>query len=81
MAGLSLKMTALGGTGATAPVSMGTSDSYSTVTAAAFGPGSTVQPESAADCLAPNDGFGVAFWVGVAAVVALVVIRQSLPGR
>lgn len=81
MSGLSLKMTALGGVSAVSPPAMGTSDSYNTVTAAAFGPGVTAQPESAASCLTPNDGFGVAFWVGVAAVVALVVIRQSLPGR
>jgi hypothetical protein len=72
-------MTALGGVGATAPPAMGTQDNYNTVTAAAFGPGVTVQPESAGSCLMPNDGFGLAFWVGVAAVAALVIIRHSLP--
>ena len=81
MAGLSLKVGGFGGVGSTGNANYGTQQSYDTVTSAAFGPGNTVQTPGAADVLAPNDGFGLAFTVGVVAVVLLVVIRQSLPGR
>jgi hypothetical protein len=80
MAGLALKVGGFGGVGATSSPAYGTPDSYATVTQAAFGPGATVQAPTTKDCLMPNDGFGVAFWVGVAAVAALVLIRHSLPG-
>lgn len=79
MAGLSLKVGGFGGVGTTAPPTMAPSSSYDTVTAQAFGPGATVPEPSAADVLSPNDGFGVAFWTGVAAVALLVAIRFSLP--
>jgi hypothetical protein len=81
MAGLSLKVGGFGGVGTTANQNYGTQQSYDTVTSAAFGPGSTVQTPGAADVLSPNDGFGLAFTTGVVAVVLLVIIRQSLPGR
>lgn len=45
--------------------------------APAFGPSSSSGPGHP---LAPNDGFGLAFWWGVGAVVALLLIRKSLPG-
>jgi hypothetical protein len=80
MAGLTLKVGGFGGVGSTGNQNYGTQPSYDTVTSAAFGPGATVQTPSAADTLAPNDGFGLAFTAGVVAVVLLVVIRQSLPG-
>lgn len=49
------------------------------VTAAAFGPGYSSPPPSTASALAPNDAFGVTFWIGVGAVVGLVFIRHTLP--
>jgi hypothetical protein len=81
VSGLSLKVGGFGGVGSTATPAYGTQDSYNTVTSAAFGPGSTVQVPSTGDIIAPNDGFGLAFTTGVIAVVLLVVIRHSLPGK
>lgn len=81
MAGLSLKVGGFGGVGTTGNQNYGTQGSYDTVTSAAFGPGSTVQTPGMADVLAPNDGFGLAVTTGVIAVVLLVLIRHSLPGR
>lgn len=80
MAGLALKVGGFGGVGTTSSPAYGTPTSYNTVTAAAFGPGVTMPMDSAADALDPTDGFGVAFWTGVACVAALVLIRHSLPG-
>ena len=79
MAGLSLRVGGFGGVGTTAPPAMAPASSYDTVTAQAFGPGATVPEPSSADVLAPNDGFGIAVWSGVAAVALLVLIRHSLP--
>jgi hypothetical protein len=81
MGGLSLQVGGFGGVGSTGNANYGTQDSYNSVTSAAFGPGSTVQTPSAASVLSPTNGFGVAFCTGVAAVVLLVVIRHSLPGK
>jgi len=81
MAGLSMKVGGFGGVGTTGNQNYGTQDSYNTVTSAAFGPGSTVQTPTAAQTLAPTDGFGLAFTTGVVAVVLLVLIRHSLPGK
>jgi hypothetical protein len=83
MPGLNLRAGAgLGGVAAwkstrgTATSSPGSSGS---VTEAAFGPGFTSAGPTTADVLKPNDGFGVAFWAGVAAIGLLVFIRHSLP--
>lgn len=47
---------------------------------AGFGPGySMAGSPSASQTLAPNDPFGVAFWVGIGSLALLVVIRHSLP--
>lgn len=51
-----------------------------TVTQAAFGPGfTTTGRPSSTSALSPNDPFGMALWVGVAAVAGLLFIRYSLP--
>lgn len=52
-----------------------------TVTQAAFGPSATTGPGkgSVAGSLGPGSPVGLAFWVGVGSLVALVVIRHSLP--
>lgn len=81
MAGLSLKVGGFGGVGTTDNQNYGTQDSYNTVTSAAFGPGSTVQTPGLGSIVAPNDGFGLAVTTGIVAVVLLVLIRHSLPGR
>lgn len=81
MPGLALKVGGFGGVGTTGTPAYGTQQSYNTVTDAAFGPGSTVAVPSTGATLAPNDGFGLAFTTGVVAVVLLVLIRHSLPGK
>lgn len=80
MAGLSMSIGGFG-SGATpnAPAAYGTQQSYDTVTAAAFGPGMTVPVDTAGQALHPATPTGLAMWVGVAAVAALVFIRYSLP--
>lgn len=50
-----------------------------TVMQAAFGPGVTVPVEKSRTGISPATPTGMTLWVGVAAVVALVLIRQSLP--
>lgn len=79
MAGLSLRVGGFGGVGQTQDPSYGTTDSYNTVTSAAFGPGVTVPASSNAASLSPTNGLGLAFWTGAAAIVLLVVVRSSLP--
>ena len=56
-----------------------TAPQASSVTAAAFGPGYSTGAPSTGQALAPNDAFGVSFWLGVAAIAGLVLIRHSLP--
>ena len=74
MGGLSMS-----GTSSTAPAQYGTGQSYDSVSAAAFGPGVTAPAENVTSALHPAGPTGMAFWVGVASVVALVAIRYSLP--
>ena len=75
MAGLNLQM---GGVTPAAQASYGTSSSYApTVTQAAFGQGATV--DGGGSALSPMQPVGLAMYVGVAAVLALVLIRRSLP--
>jgi hypothetical protein len=50
-----------------------------TVSTAAFGPQSSGSASGKYAGLSPAQPTGLAFWVGVGAIVALVVIRQSLP--
>lgn len=76
MAGLNLgvmgSVRASGGTGyKTGPVS---------ATEAGFGPGYTMAgAPSSREALAPNDPFGIAFWVGVGSLALLIFVRHSLP--
>lgn len=49
------------------------------VMAAAFGPGVTVPVERPKGDLRPSTPVGLGVWVGIGAVVALVLVRQSLP--
>lgn len=48
-------------------------------TAAAFGPGYSVAPQSTGEALTPNDPFGISFWVGIVAIAGLIYIRHTLP--
>jgi len=80
MAGISMSMGGgFGGVSTANPATYGTPSSYDTVTAAAFGPGVTVPVDSMGQALNPASPVGMAMWVGVAAVAALVFIRYSLP--
>lgn len=76
MAGLSLNM-GLGGVGSTPPASYSNAGTAS-VMQAAFGPGAT-QPVSSKRALSPSEPVGLSVYIGIAAVIALVLIRQSLP--
>lgn len=56
----------------------GSSPAPTTAQAAAFGP--ALDTASGASALSPNDGTGLAFWVGALGVAGLVFIYYSLPG-
>lgn len=77
MAGLSLR-TAVNGVNPTPPANYAP-NGIPSVMAAAFGPGATVPVERTKGSLAPSTPVGLSVWVGIGAVVALVLIRQSLP--
>jgi hypothetical protein len=85
MSGLLLKGSGAGFAGVTntsAP-SYGAAKSYvsgaaSGSTAAFGGPSSTATP-TASQLLHPSSGFGLAFWVGCAAIAGLAFLRYSLP--
>lgn len=80
MAGLSLNIGGFGGVASGPSPTYGTQASYpSSATQAAFGPGWTSPAPSAADYLSPMNPIGLSIWVGIAAVVGLYAIRQSLP--
>lgn len=75
MAGLSLNM---GGVVSAPQPTYGSPSSYApTATQAAFGPGATVSAPGS--MISPSDPVGMALYVGIAAVVALVLIRRTLP--
>ena len=82
MSGLNLYAGGFGGVkGATAP-QYGSSQSYASgasASSSAFGGPFTTPTLSTGQVLAPNSGFGLAVWIGVGAIVALVVVRSSLP--
>lgn len=78
MAGLNLQM-GLGGVGMTQPPTYSTSAGVAPVMNAAFGPGSTSPVATPKAGLHPSGPVGLSVWVGIAAVIALVAIRQSLP--
>ena len=79
MAGLNLNVGGFGGVNSINTPQYGTAQSYDSVTQAAFGPGVSMPTQSGASALNPAHGFGLATWVGIAAVAALVAIRYSLP--
>lgn len=79
MSGLSLRIGGFGGVGSTDSPSYGSSDSYDSVTAQAFGPGATLPSGSVKNSLHPARPVGAAVWTGAAAIVLLVLVRRSLP--
>lgn len=46
---------------------------------AGYGPGPSSTTSGMGSPFHPLNGFGAAFWLGVAGIAALVVIRHSLP--
>ena len=75
MAGIYMNM---GGVTPAPQATYGTASSYApTVTQAAFGQGATV--DGGGSALSMQSPVGVAVYVGAAAVLALVLIRRSLP--
>jgi len=82
VAGLNLSVGGFGGVKSTTAPQYGSQASYSngtTASSAAFGGGMTTPTYSASDMISPTHPTGLAMWIGVAAVVALVVLRNSLP--
>jgi hypothetical protein len=78
MPGLNLGV--MGGVKATAGNGYTSVAAPATASEAGFGPGYTAAGgPSTMTALTPNDPFGIAFWLGVGAVAALLVIRHSLP--
>lgn len=77
MAGLNLQM-GMNGAAPTAPPTYNNAGTAS-VMQAAFGPGSTTPVDKQKGGLSPMQPTGMAVWVGIFAVAALVMIRQSLP--
>jgi hypothetical protein len=77
MAGLNLRM----GIGGVTPSETPTYQNAGTpsVMAAAFGSGVTVPVAKSASGVNPSTPTGLTLWVGIAAVAALIFIRQSLP--
>ena len=66
--------------GVSARTQADTAPEVSSVTAAAFGPGySDGSAQGGGSALVPNDAFGISFWIGVAAIAGLVLVRHSLP--
>ena len=80
MGGLSLKVGGFGGVSSNTAANGAPGTGPSSYSQAAFGPGYTAAGPSGNAALVPNDGFGLAFWLGVTAIVALVLVRHSLPG-
>lgn len=78
MAGLFLG-SGLAGVSSAPQASYGSNEGLQSVTSAAFGPGVTVQAPSPSSYLDPSKPVGLSIWVGSAAVLALVLIRRSLP--
>jgi len=78
MPGLNLNTRARLGFRASTPEVMGTVNT-GTVDSAAFMPGATQQPQSRAQALSPTDSPGLAFWIGVGALIGLAIIRHTLP--
>jgi hypothetical protein len=85
MAGLKLSgglSGGLGGVQSTQAPQYGSSNSYGSglgATGAAFAGPSTTPTFGGAQMTSPTNGFGLAFWIGTGAVVALVMVRRSLP--
>lgn len=79
MAGLSMNVGGFGGIASGPAPSYGSAASYGSAHEAAFGPGATVDAPSATAALSPTHPIGLTVWVGAAAVLALVMIRRSLP--
>ena len=77
MAGLNLQM-GIGGVGST-PAPTYQNAGSPTVMQAAFGPGGTAPVENTKMGLNPSTPTGLATYVGIGAVIALVLIRRSLP--
>ena len=71
MAGLKLYA---GGFGGTQPTNSGMS-----ATSAAFAGASTNPTPTFGQATSPKNGFGLAVWMGVGAIVLLTALRSSLP--
>ena len=77
-----LGMSGMAGVRSGPGASYGTASSYNpgvSASSAAFGGGMTGSAPSTLEILAPNDGFGLCFTLGVVAIGLLVFIRWSLP--
>ena len=82
MAGLKLYAGGFGGTQPTGSPQYGSAASYNSgmsATSAAFAGASTNPTPTFGQTISPKNGFGLAVWMGVGAIVLLTALRSSLP--
>jgi len=81
MAGLNLSV-GLGGARNGGQPQYGSQASYQSglgASSAAFAGPSTTQTPSISQQLSPTHGFGLSTWLGMGAIIALILVRNSLP--
>ena len=81
MAGLNLSV-GLGGARNGGQPQYGSQASYQSglgATSAAFAGPSTTQTPTNAQALSPMNGFGLSTWLGMGAIIGLILLRNSLP--
>ena len=82
MAGLNLSVGGFGGVKSTTAPQYGSSSSYAsgvTASSAAFGPGMTTPTYTGSETMSMKTPVGMATYIGIVAIAALVVLRNSLP--
>jgi hypothetical protein len=81
MAGLNLSV-GLGGARNGGQPQYGTQASYQSglgATSAAFAGPSTTSTPTTGQAISPMHGFGLSAWIGIAAIIGLILVRNSLP--
>ena len=81
MSGLNLRVGGFGGVAGTTAPQYGSAASYASgvsASSAAFGDGFTT-PTATSGTVMVSHPVGMATWIGAAAIIGLVVLRQSLP--
>ena len=82
MAGLKLYAGGFGGVQNTTAPQYGSASSYSSgmsATSAAFAGPATNPVPTMGQTLSPKEGFGLSLYIGMGAIVGLILLRNSLP--